>query len=240
MLPKPITILLACMTASSAAPGLTAPDMERLSPLRVTRMFCDHALNPVAVDQPNPVLGWTLASPRRDSRQSAFRILVSRDERTLQRGSGDLWDSGKQMSENSTNVVYAGTPLTSGQRCYWQVRVWDEAGRPSAWSASGRWQIGLLDTTDWHARWISANAEETAAAPLFRREFSLPGRVTRATAYVYGLGWYEFSLNGKKVGDHVLAPANSHYDRLNLYDSYDVTSLLRKHGNAVGDRKSVV
>ena len=128
----------------------------------------------------------------------------------------------------------AAQTLASGEHCYWKVRVWDDLDRASSWSEPGHWQVGLLEASDWHAQWISAAPNETAAAPLFRREFSLSGKIKRATAYIYGLGWYELYLNGTKVGDQVLAPPNSHYDRVNLYDTYDVTTLLRHNGNAVG------
>ena len=203
-------------------------------PIQVASLYCDHAVNPPVVDQRKPMLSWILSSVQRGSRQSAYQILVSRNLRSLRRGIGDLWDSGKVDSDNSTNVVYGGTAPASGEQCYWQVRVWDERGRASSWSEPGHWQVGLLEASEWHAQWISAAPNNEGAAPLFRREFSLSGKIKRATAFVYGLGWYEFYLNGTKVGDQVLAPANSHYDRVNLYDTYDVTKLLRQNGNAVG------
>jgi alpha-L-rhamnosidase len=203
-------------------------------PLRVVRLHCDHAVNPPSVDHRNPMLGWILSSARRGTRQSAYRILVSRDPQSLRHGLGELWDSGKVDSDNSTDVVYAGAAPSSGEVCYWQVCVWDERGQASPWSEMGHWQVGLLDTSEWHAQWISAPPNEMAAAPLFRRDFSISGKIKRATAYIYGLGWYELYLNGTKVGDQVLAPPNSHYDRVNLYDTYDVTTLLRHNGNAVG------
>ncbi len=182
--------------------------------IQVAGIYCDHAVNPPAVDHRKPTLSWILSSARR--------------------GIGDLWDSGKVDSDNSTNLAYGGAAPASGELCYWTVRVWDELDRASSWSEPGHWQVGLLEASDWHAQWISAAPNEKAAAPLFRREFSLSGKIKRATAYIYGLGWYEFYLNGTKVGDQVLAPPNSHYDRVNLYDTFDVTKLLRQGGNAVG------
>ncbi|HTP12524.1 MAG TPA: family 78 glycoside hydrolase catalytic domain, partial [Bacteroidota bacterium] len=202
--------------------------------IQVAGLYCDHAVNPLAVDHRKPTLSWILSSARRGGRQSAYHVLVSRDPILLRRGMGDLWDSGKVESDNSTDVVYGGTAPASGERCYWQVRVWDESDRASPWSEPGHWQVGLLDASDWHARWISAAPNDEAAAPLFRREFSLSKKIKRATACIYGLGWYELYLNGNKVGDQVLAPPNSHYDRVDLYDTFDVTKLLRKNGNAVG------
>ena len=217
--------------AITAQTSLTASSSYSI---QVAALYCDHAVNPPAVDNRKPTLSWILSSARRGSRQSAYHVLVGRNPISLRRGIGDLWDSGKVESDNSTDVVYGGAAPASGEQCYWQVRVWDEFDRASPWSEPGHWQIGLLEASDWHARWISAAPNEKAAAPLFRRDFSLSGRIKRATAYIYGLGWYELYLNGTKVGDQVLAPPNSHYDRADLYDTFDVTTLLRRNGNAVG------
>lgn len=71
-------------------------------------------------------------------------------------------------------------------------------------------------------------------APMLRKSFSLPKKVARARAYVYGLGFYEMHLNGHKVGDHVLAPGSTPYDQRDLYSTYDVTDQLHKGANAVG------
>lgn len=73
------------------------------------------------------------------------------------------------------------------------------------------------------------------AAPLLRRSFTLDGKkVTKARAYVYGLGFYEMHLNGAKVGDRVLAPASTPYDQRNLYATYDITGSLKQGANTVG------
>ena len=225
---------VSCALLSLAMTAQTGLMAHSSYSIHVAGLYCDHAVNPLAVDHPRPTLSWTLGSARRGSRQGAYHILVSRSPISLRRGIGDLWDSGKVNSDNSTDVVYGGAAPASGEQCYWQVRVWDELDRASPWSEPGHWQVGLLEPSDWHARWISAAPDEKAAAPLFRREFSLSGQIKRATASIFGLGWYELYLNGTKVGDQVLAPPNSRYDRVDLYDSFDVTALLRQHGNAVG------
>jgi alpha-L-rhamnosidase len=72
-------------------------------------------------------------------------------------------------------------------------------------------------------------------APMLRRTFTLGSQpITKARAYVYGLGFYEMHLNGQKVGDRVLAPANTPYDQRNLYATYDITGSLRAGSNTVG------
>lgn len=72
------------------------------------------------------------------------------------------------------------------------------------------------------------------SAPILRRDFHLDKKIAAARAYVYGLGFYELHLNGQKVGDHQLSPANSQYAQRSLYDTYDVTRLLATGENAVG------
>lgn len=59
-------------------------------------------------------------------------------------------------------------------------------------------------------------------------------KVVEATAYVCGLGFYEFSLNGKKVGNSEFAPLWSDYDKSVYYNTYDVTEQLRYGENVVG------
>lgn len=76
--------------------------------------------------------------------------------------------------------------------------------------------------------------EHVDPAPLLRKTFTLDKPVRRATAYVSGLGYYELRLNGQKVGDHVLDPAFTRYDRRVLYVTYDITSQLQRGKNALG------
>ena len=59
-----------------------------------------------------------------------------------------------------------------------------------------------------------------------RRTFQLKGTVSKATAYICGLGFYELTLNGTKVGDSEFAPLWSDYDKTVFYNEYDVTGLL--------------
>ena len=159
----------------------------------------------------------------------------------LTAGRGNIWDSGRAAAERSTNVAYAGRALASGERCCWRVRVWDEADSPGPWSAPAWFEMGLLDAADWTATWICA-PDAAISSPLLRKEFSLPGPVTRARVHVAGLGFSELYVNGGKVGDHVLDPAPTYYhndqepelqDRV-LYTTYDVTDLLQEGANAVG------
>jgi len=366
------------------------------------KLQCEYRSNPLGIDVAQPRLIWQMQSDERNQGQTAYEILVAGSKELLQNDHGDLWDSGKISSDETANIVYAGKPLTSGEQCFWKVRVWDKNGRASTWSTPARWSMGLLDQGDWRGKWIgldqgektndfgganwiwfpegnpadrapvatryfrhvfelpvnqvisAATIEITAddqfnlfvngqeagkgdgwgsprtiavgaflkpgknvlaaearnvgnepnpagliarlkvefaqGTPLtlitgenwkaamnaeagwntlafddtawvdakllgeygtqiwgiiqsddrplparyLRREFSVEKKVRHATAYVCGLGLFELYLNGDKVGDDVLSPAISEYDKRAFYLTYDVTKQLKRGDNAMG------
>ncbi len=161
--------------------------------------------------------------------QTAYRILVASDPEFLRDGRGDLWDSGKVTSNRSIQVVYGGRPLTSQMRCYWKVRVWDGEDRPSSWSKPASWTMGLLNASEWKAKWIGFDAcrkrdamaptpelteaswiwspgeNATKSAPLgtryFRKEFTVPeGREpASAMCVVTADNSFKMFLNGRRI-----------------------------------------
>ncbi len=178
-----------------------------------------------------------MQSDRRGAHQSAYRIFVSLSEKDLENGSDLLWDSDKVDSDQSVHVPYSGKPLTSGQRVFWKVRVWDEIDQEIE-SSSTWWEMGLLKTADWNADWIGAafygGPRTTSPAPYLRKEFSLQKEVVSARLYATAIGLYECHLNGVSVGDALLTPGWTDYSRRIQYQAYDVTELLRPGANALG------
>ncbi|MBN2507811.1 MAG: family 78 glycoside hydrolase catalytic domain [Verrucomicrobia bacterium] len=71
-------------------------------------------------------------------------------------------------------------------------------------------------------------------APLFRKAFVLDQPARHATVYATALGLYELRLNGRRVGDHRLAPEWTDYGSRIQYQAYDVTRLLRRGDNVLG------
>jgi hypothetical protein len=200
--------------------------------LTPTELRTDYAVNPAGVDEARPRLSWQVVSDQRGQRQTACELLVASSAEKLAAGQGDLWDSGRIAGDETVNVPYAGKPLASDEACFWKVRVWDRNGQPSAWSAPATWTMGVLADSDWHAQWIAgATNDETV---LLRREFTVKPGLRRAVAHVCGLGQYEFFLNGRKVGNDLLTPGWTKYDRTCLYDSYDVTAQLHAGPAAAG------
>ena len=198
-----------------------------------TDLCCDYAVNPLGVDSTSPRLFWKLASQVRSQRQTAYQILVASSEKNLSRDSGDLWDSGKVSSDETIQIPYGGKELKSSQQVFWKVRTWDANGKISAWSKTATWTMGVLQTSDWQAKWIGA-ADTNIPSLLLRHEFVVKPGLKRALVNICGLGQYELTVNGKKVGDDFLSPGWTKYDKTCLYDTRNITDVLRKGHNAVG------
>jgi alpha-L-rhamnosidase len=232
------------------------------------QLKCDFWEDPLGIDVANPVLGWTIKTdPKtRAMHQTAYRILVATSAEALMNDKGDLWDSGKIVSDRMGQVVYTGLKLQSSQACWWKVKIWDEKRISSQWSEPSCWTMGVLNNSDWKANWISAKGAEKYAhqyasartdfnlkrdldefrankpkpddtnfsSMFIRKEFLVKPQILRAIIHVCGLGQYELSINGSKIGDYLLSPGWSDYGKTVLYDTYDVTHQIKGGTNAIG------
>jgi len=158
------------------------------SDLNPTHLHCEFTENPMGVDMAKPRMYWWVESETSGQKQTAYQILVASCLDTLDQESGDLWDSGKIESNQTTHVRYQGKSLASSQQVFWKLRVWDKDGLPSDWSTPATWTMGLLEASDWQARWIVA--PWVSEALLLRKEFSAESKVKRALVHVCGLGQY--------------------------------------------------
>ena len=196
-------------------------------PLPPQNLRCEYLSNPLGIDVRQPRFAWGLDHTARGQRQTAYQILVATQPGLLDQDKGDQWDSGKVVSEDSTQVVYSGKPLASGAAYYWKVRTWDKDGNASPYSRVVQFEMGLLSADEWKGQWIGG-------ANQLRTEFQLAEAVARARVYICGLGYYELRVNGAKVGSNVLDPGWTTYEKRVLYTTYDVTPLLQRGANAVG------
>jgi alpha-L-rhamnosidase len=222
------------------------------SELRPVGLKCEYRVDPLGIDEGAPRLSWALESEGRGQVQSAYRILAASSEEKLEAEESLLWDSGRVESDRSVGVEYEGEALRSSSRCVWKVRVWDGAGDPSPYSGPAVFEAGFLERSDWKGDWISLGkkpdedfepptgedyddlANGLAPSPYLRKEFPLDKPVRRARLYATARGVYELHLNGSRVGDDVLAPGWTDYDRRVQYQTYDVTPLLAEGQNALG------
>lgn len=108
---------------------------------------------------------------------------------------------------------------------------WNVAGfNDSAWT--GAHILGPVGMAPWGE--IRVPEDRRLPARYLRKELVIAKPVARATVSFSGLGLSEFYVNNQKVGDAVLSPAFSQYDRREYYVTYDVTKNLRRGSNALG------
>jgi alpha-L-rhamnosidase len=228
-------LVMAAAAASLSVPPHPAPS-RLIAPveLRVAGVA-----EPLALADNRPDFAWRVAAAdpsQRSLRQSAYEIRIARNDADFDAGHALLWDTGR-IAGHSTMMQgssYAGPAFEMQGHYAWQVRVWDENDNPSQWSRPAHW----TQAPEWRAKWIAAdNTDESAGSkpmPLFRKRFHAGDPVKQALLYVSGLGQYEFRINGAKVGDDQLTPGWSDYRKTVFYDTYDVTSMLRRGANALG------
>ena len=205
--------------------------------LQVTDLTCEYKTNPVGIDTHVPRFSWKLASLLRGVKQQSYELRVGDDAAALLKGERIVWQTNVITSDQSILVPYNGPATESRKRYYWQVRVTDNKGNSSGWSAVQYWEMGLLSPDDWTAKWIHAELPGDSAgqpAPLLRRSFELNKTVKRARLYITAHGIYEAYINGKRVGDQFLTPGWTTYGKRLQYQVYDVSSMLKTGGNATG------
>ncbi|WP_400073830.1 glycoside hydrolase family 78 protein [Zobellia russellii] len=214
--------------------GLTAFSIKKA---QVYQLVTEYKTNPIGIDVLKPRLSWQLNSDERNVIQTAYEIRVADSKVNLQEGKNLMWTSGKVESDQSVNVIYEGPKLQSMQRVYWQVRVWDNKNRASAWSTPAYWEMGILDKALWTASYIAMNditaEKKSHPSQYFRTEFQTNKTIVSAKVQATSLGVYELYLNGDKVGKDLFTPGYTTYNKRLQYQTYDVTNML-KDNNAIG------
>jgi alpha-L-rhamnosidase len=207
-----------------------------IAQLHVSNLRCENLSNPIGVGSTQPRFSWQLNSSKRNVLQVAYEVRVGRDMSSLAKGSSLVWSSGKIDSDSTVHVAYKGSSLQSGIKYFWQVRVWDNSGKGSAWSEPATFQMALLHVEDWRANWIEPGFVEDTfnrPTPLFRKEFTAGKKIQNATAYITAHGMYEGYMNGKRIGNYYLTPGWTSYKKRLQYQAYDVTDLLNRGNNTI-------
>ncbi|MDR2287415.1 MAG: family 78 glycoside hydrolase catalytic domain, partial [Prevotellaceae bacterium] len=198
---------------------------------------CEYLVNPLGIDTPTPRLSWQLNDLRHGALQTAYRVVVGIDSVETANGHSDVWDTRKVVSDKML-ISYAGEELLPFTRYFWSVTIWDKDGVESA-PVVASFETGMMSMSNWKGYWISdehfgGNSINIKPAPYFRKEFQTAKTVKSARAYIAAAGLYELYINGKQIGDHRLDPMFTHFDKRNLYVTYDVTQELQNGKNAIG------
>lgn len=219
-------VMIMSATAGCDASGIGIDDLR-----------CEYMVEPMAIDNAEPHFSWKMLSGKNGARSTAYQILVATDRGKLNEKEADLWNSGKVEGEVSSGISYGGVALSARTHAYWKVRVWNEEGKPSGWSAPASFGVGLLDEADWAegAGFIGIaqprEAENMHISPLLRKTFSYKPGKERVLLHVNSLGYHEAYINGIPVAASPLNPAVSQHPKRSIINTYDVTDLLVKGEN---------
>ena len=183
--------------------------------MNAIRLRTEYLENPLGIDIQHPRLMWNCEG---GVKQTAYQIVTQ------------TWDSGKVVS-SSMHTDYP-KPLSDRERVTWKIRLWDENDKAGEWSEAF-FEMGI---SDWKAQWITGDyrpkKKERYPVDCFRKAFSAAD-VKKARLYISACGEYEARINGKRVGNFILAPGSTDYYKRIQYQTYDVTDLIRTGENTV-------
>ncbi|WP_234367864.1 alpha-L-rhamnosidase [Parabacteroides pacaensis] len=218
-----ILSMLICCPALLFSSSLIKQDTR----IKVNNLKCEYVVNPLGLDIQNPQFSWEVQSDKRGTVQTAFQIEVALSEEDLFSGN-ILWNSDKTNSSQAVGIRYNGPSLESRQQYFWRVKIWDQEENESDWSAPASFEMGLMDEEDWYSDWIAYAPGLPGRVLYFKGTYVLPEnkKIKKARLYISGLGYYEMYINRKKVGDRVLDPAQSSYNKTIYYSTYDVKNYL--------------
>ncbi|MEP6931676.1 MAG: glycoside hydrolase family 78 protein [Flavobacterium sp.] len=220
--------------------------------------------NPLAVAQNQPKLSWQLVSKKWNVSQNAYQILVASSEEKLQKNQADIWDSGKVISNKNLQITYGGNPLKTENKYFWKVKIWDQGNKISKWSKTASFRI-TPSASDLNPIWIGAIKKANSHLPegrnyhtatfkkekkeaiinasdslsrrsiMLRKPFEVKKEIKEAVVYISGLGHYELTINGKKIGNSEFAPLWTDYDKTVNFNTYELTTTeLQKGENVIG------
>lgn len=217
--------------------------------------------SPVALAEKTPRFGWQIMSDKNNVMQSAYAIEVFETTNGKDR---IYWKSGKVCSSESQLIPYSGTnPLIAGKKYNWRVKTWDNKNKSSKWSKITSFRMAP-DDDFLNANWIGSISRKDANLPsgrgfhstemrnpekralwaqvnplsnksiYLRQSFETNKKIAEALVHVSGLGLYELSINGNKIGESEFAPLLSDYDKTVYFNTFDVTENLVSGENALG------
>lgn len=200
--------------------------------MHLDQLRCEYLPNPIGVDTLEPRFSWQLINPEhtRGQKQTAYQVVV---EHLDQADTTTLWDSGKVASNKSVNVIYAGERLVSAVACRWRVRVWDMNDVATEWSEDATFTMGLLDASEWQAKWIRCDQVEEHQHVWYRQRMTLETLPHQAVMFIASVGYHELYINGQRIGEAVLSPGVTNLAKRGLYMSYHIRDALQQGENLI-------
>jgi alpha-L-rhamnosidase len=166
------------------SPKVSLADNNEETAIRITKLKTEYMKNPIGIDVKKPRLSWEMEADKRSQEQTSYQVLVASSLEKLKENIGDVWDTRKVDSDQSVNVEYNGTDLQSGKTYFWKVRVWDKKDVESNWSQPATFEMGLLQSSDWKAKWVEFNNSSDQANSIEKYNLDLDFTVLKDVAGV--------------------------------------------------------
>ena len=231
--------------------------------ITIDKLTCERASNSLTINPNQARFSWQLVSKKENVSQKNYQIVIASSEEKLQKNQADIWDSGKVESNQSQLISYNGNPLKSETNYFWKVKVWDNSNKESKWSSMAFFRT-IPETANLNPTWIGAITKADSHLPegrnyhtatfkrekklaiinsadslamrsiMLRKPFEVSKEIKEAVVYVSGLGHYELTLNGKKIGNSEFAPLWTDYDKSVNYNTYELSATDFQKDNAIG------
>lgn len=207
------------------------------SGVSIENMRCEYKSEPIGIDSPAPRFTWNYADEENAGKaflQNSYQLHIAESRQDLNQADEGCWHSDTIQSESPFGTYKGALPLKSHTKYYWQVFVWDQSGKRIQ-SPIGTFETAKMNSKDWSATWITDSHDKNhTPAPMLRKSFQLKSAdIDRARLYVSAAGYYKMGVNGKPVTASYLNPGYTHYDKRNLYNTYDVTKLVSNGENVL-------
>ena len=190
--------------------------------MKVNNILCEYLVNPIGLGIKHPRITWDLEGVKV---QKAFEIKYKINEEEHSSG---------VINSSSMNYVFEDEFSPKDVITYF-IRVQDENDNWTDYSDENTFEFGLLNEP-FKAKWISGNyhPKKNVRYPVdhFKKAFEL-SNIKKARLYITACGVYEANINGKRVGEYILAPGSTDYSKRLNYQTYDVTSLLKEGVNEI-------
>ena len=200
---------------------------------KISDMRCEYRNSPLGIETSVPRFTWTYTGNDPDFVQKSVIFYLSDVKNQVEKGVGSSLFVKEYGVEDPFLECELSSVLKPHTQYYWKVEVCGTEGRKTVSDISA-FETSKLTGQDWKGVWISdGRSKDYPAAPMFRKTFSVKKGIRQARLYISGLGYYYAWINGEKVGDRMLDPAYTHFDKRVYYTTYDVTSLLNAGKNSI-------
>lgn len=188
--------------------------------MKAINLKVDQLKDPLGLQNRKPKISWTCEGGKKQTAYE-YKLIVNGEERY-------------QSEKTESDAMRFEVPYEAKDRDEVKVELTlydenDAKGEPSC----AEYEMGI---SGWEGRWIdpelTRDDKVRQPAAYLKKEFFVEKK-GKARLYITAHGLYEVSINGRRVGDFVLAPGTDDYAYRLQYQVYDVSEYLKEGNNRI-------